>query len=997
MSRRFPPGAVTLPTKRVHYDRVLQLVARSPTALRWDAFLDAFQAFIRDPETGAAYGRTWVKRTVSDLETGGFVRQQTTTDHPDASADDPVTVATLWATGRSYLNDEISFDRFVWRSIKRGWILEGNAPEKIEGLERVLKVVLDAEGPIGTSEIEGQLEADYDYEFSEAGIRGYPNLLLLLDAVDRTDDGYRSLPAADSYLQRFRDSDLFRLFERWVQREGATGDLPRDTTKRDIAKYYMYRESGGWGKQTGWLKSFWREYLDPAARNGQTTTPNLKRAEQYVSADNERAALRDQIRATHGIETAQLSGLPTNILHRMAAAESPGEAARIRAASGHGMSRADLELLSDAARDEYAFPDGFSLYDWQQEAADEWFAGESDSTGRGIAQVVTGAGKTVMALEVVRRWLEDHPDGVVTVVVPTKVLMQQWLTEFVEKLNVPLEEIGWAGDGTRDSFGEGRRILVSIVNTAVKNDYLRETLAAAGNPDHLLIADECHRYTSDVFSNIFTYHRTASLGLSATPTSTFMTDETTSKPDPPTAVPEVEGTDQQLAPGDELLLDELGEIYYTLTYDEALERDLIPPFEVNYVRFELTEPEQRQYDAFSRKVSEAVSDIEGRYGNRLFQLSGGYAQKLNTIRNNTEGPTPAIGDFFEYTQKRRELVANAVARQAITLDLLEGTLDRDEKSIVFQERIEQLEQLVAPHERRGRNPRTGELASEVSSRQELYQRYPQLKDIDLAVEDLFDDPNYKPVMYHSGHSRSRWNDFAMDWFRDDGFANTMLSVKALIEGVDVPSADVGIIRVSSSSLRQRIQTLGRILRTGEGSSKRSKLYVLYAQDTVDENLFKEYDWDEQLATAEIHHLEWRTDAGESLTGEIVPTTEPLPDGENDFEPAAPPDPKDLDHGDPYEGPRRGFEFSVDADGRPFRRDDGGRKFITNDVVEDAASFVRRLKGGGTVTINEANHMVTMTEDGPVFVGIAPDPDELTYEESTGSLLAEDPDEPPDWL
>lgn len=996
MGRRFPPGAVTLPTHRVHYDRVLQLVAQSDTPLQWERFLEAFQTFIRDPDDGDGYGTSWVKRTVSDLETAGFVRKYSTNSHPAVTGDDSVVVATLWPAGQRYLDGEIDFQQFVWRSIKRGWVLEGDAPEKIEGLECVLNVLLDAEEPLEKGEIETRLAERFDYEFSNAGIRGYPNLLLLLDAIIRTDDGYRPTTEAESYLHRFRDADLFRIFERWVQREGATGDLPQQTTKRDIAKYYMYRESGGWGKQTGWMKSFWKEYLHPSARNGETAKPNLKRAGAYVAADNERAALRSRIREEHDIDSNLLSGLPTNILERMAEAETPEEAKRIRAASGQGVSRADLELLVDGKRDEYTFPAEFELYDWQVSAANQWFQGVRSGEERGIAQVVTGAGKTVMSLEVVRRWLDENPDGVVTVVVPTKVLMQQWLTEFVEKLNVPLDDIGWAGDGNRDSFADGKRILVSIVNTAVKDDYLRETLAAAGNPKHLLVADECHRYTSDVFSNIFNYPRSASLGLSATPTTKLITDGEDTDTDRPKPVPEAE-SEPELAPEDELLLDQLGDIYYTLTYDEALQRGLIPPFEVNYVRFELTQAERNQYDAFSRKVSDAVSDIEARYGNRLYQLNGGYAQKLNTIRNSTDGPTPAIGDFFEYTQKRRHLVANAVARQAITLDLLQRALDRDDKSIVFQERIEQLEQLVAPHERRGRNPRTGELASEVSDRQELYERYPALKEIDLAVEDLFDNANYKPVMYHSGHSRTRWNDFAMEWFRDDGFANTMLSVKALIEGVDVPSADVGIIRVSSSSLRQRIQTLGRILRTGEDASKRSKLYVLYAQDTVDENLFKEYDWDEQLANAEINHLEWQTEPGEPLEGRIVPTDDPLPSGDDDSGPTAtPPDVENLEVGDTYEGPRRGFEFSVNAEGRPFRKSGDGRRFIEDDVIEEAAAFVRRLKGGGTVTINEANHMVTMTDDGPVFVGVAPDPDDLTYDESKGGLTGETED-PPDWM
>lgn len=1000
MAKRFPPGAVTLPTERVHYDRVLQLVGHSEGPLDWETFFIAFQTFVRDPETGDGYRDAWVQRTISDLETAGVVRRQLG-DQLQGATDGEIVdgeeYATLWPTGREYLDDEIDFERFVWQSIKRGWVLEGNAPEKIEGLERVLKVLLEANGPLEKGEIQTRLAEEFDYEFSDAGIRGYPNVLLLLGVIERTDDGYRPTDTAESYLTRFRDVDLFRIFERWVQREGETGDLPRTTTKRDIAKYYMYRESGGWGKQTGWLKAFWREYLDSGARDGRTKTPALKRASEYVDADNERASLRDEIRDSHGIGTDQLSGLPTSILRRMATAESRTEAERIRAASGQGMSRADLELLADSSRGAYSFPESFSLYDWQQEAADAWFSDSESEPQRGIAQVVTGAGKTVMALEVVRRWLADHPDGVVTVVVPTKVLMGQWLREFVEKLNVPVGDIGWAGDGNRDSFTDGRRILVSIVNTAVKDDFLSGALTDAGRPDHLLIADECHRYTSDVFSNIFEYPRTAGLGLSATPTSTIAdsADDSSSRPE---AVPDSpESPDSGLAPSDELLLAELGEIYYTLTYDEALQRDLIPPFEVNYVRFELTQSERSQYDTFSRKVSDAVSDIEARYGDRLFQLNGNYAQKLNTIRSSAEGPTPAIGNFFEYTQKRRELVANAVSRQAITLDLLRRAVERDDKSIVFQERIEQLEQLVAPHERRGRNPRTGELADEVSSRQELYQRYPTLEEIDLAIEDLFDDPKYKPVMYHSGHSRSRWNDFAMEWFRDDGFANTMLSVKALIEGVDVPSADVGIIRVSSSSLRQRIQTLGRILRTGDDASKRSKLYVLYAGDTVEENLFREHDWDEQLANADINHLEWQTPEDESLKGEIVPTDDALPSGGDGWEPPTVPDVTDLERGDPYEGPRRGFEFSVDATGTPFRTSGDGRKEILNEEIQDVAPFVRRLKGGGSVTITEANHMVTMTGDGPVFLGVAPDPDDLVYDEQTGGILTEDSDEPPDWL
>ena len=46
----------------------------------------------------------------------------------------------------------------------------------------------------------------------------------------------------------------------------------------------------------------------------------------------------------------------------------------------------------------------------------------------------------------------------------------------------------------------------------------------------------------------------------------------------------------------------------------------------------------------------------------------------------------------------------------------------------------------------------------------------------------------------------------------EGAAQILVSAKTLVEGFDVPEADVGIVVASSSSVRQRIQTLGRILR-----------------------------------------------------------------------------------------------------------------------------------------------------------------------------------------
>ena len=989
MTRRFPPGAVGLPSRQAQYRSVLELVANAAQPLTWNRFRDLCQEHIRKPDTGEQYGAAWIQRLTSDMASSGLVRRETQTvrqrTEPSENASEYVVVdvaetdstvenrdiVTMWPTGQEWLSGSISFETFLWRSLKRGWVINGNAPEKIEALERVLYVVIHAESPCEKSDIEETLQTDHDYSFSQLGIRSYPQLLELMGAIRQTENGYQATADAESHLTKFRQADLFREFESWLRKEGTTGALPTDTTKRDMMKYYMYRESEGWGKQTHWLKSFWKEYLSDSARNGETQRPVLNRSEEYLTAKDRRKRLRNQIKDQFGFDSSEVSGLSTETLERIAAVDSPQEAHRIRVASGAGVSRADLETLHDDSRPAYTFPEGFSLYEWQSEAATTWRSAESGEAATGIAQVVTGAGKTVMALDVIQEWITTTDDGVITIVVPTRVLMKQWLTELLTKLNVPPEEVGWAGDGQRDAFTNGRRIVVSIINTAVLDEFLQAELTAVDKPSHLLVADECHRYTGDTFSDIFTYHRTAELGLSATPTSNAGFGD----------------GEEEISQEDQLLLDELGGIYYSLTYDEALDRELISPFEVNYVGFNLTDREQRLYDQFTRKLSNAIGDIESQYGHRLSQINGGYSQKLQIIKNESDGPTPAISDYFEFTQDRRELIADAVARQAITLELLQRSIDQDKQTVVFQERIDQLEQLIAPFERRDRNPRTGELTGTGDTRQELYETYPDLHDIDLAIEDLFNDPDFWPVMYHSGHSRDRWNDFAMEWFRDDGFANVMLSVKALIEGVDVPSADVGIIRVSNSSLRQRIQTFGRVLRTGDDASKHSQLYVLYARDTVDERLFKEYDWNEQLAGAKINHLYWEPDDG-VLDGQLRETDDPLPSGGSDFT-AEIPNEEELERGDPYEGPRRGFEFTVNAEANPILKHTDATEDITNPELIDVAEYVHELKGGGTVTINEANHMLTMGKDGPIYLGTF-DPDAIEATEREG-LTGDAPD------
>ena len=960
MSRRFPTPLFGVPTTRDRFYEIVSLAHQPDAELTWDEYRDRCQNSFSKADSEEGYSQSYIDRISSTFVQLGLV------DRDDG-------LASPAPPGREWLDGTIEFEEFLWRALKRRWVLMGEFPEGMEALERIHHVVANTEAEkLARGEVEDRLATDHGYEFNEQGIRGYPDLLEFLGAIENTENGFRTTDSEAPFKQRFRDANVFHRLERRLRREGVNTTPPDDRVKRDLAKYYMYRESGGWTKRRTWYETFWKDYLTNKARRGKTTASNFDVRQKYIDARNRRDELKDEICTTFkSIDRPALGGLSVDVLQRMQEAETVVAAQRIKIASGSGISRADLDLLG-ADKTQYTFPEEFSLYDWQQEAANQWFQPNpnperSKQAEQGIAKVVTGAGKTVMALEVIRRWLDENPDGVVTVVVPTRVLMRQWLTELRTKLQVPTDDIGWAGGGHKDSFEDDRRVLVSIINSAVKNDYLGKELASAGETPHLLVADECHGYTGEKFSNIFSYPNDAALGLSATPLS---------------GQPENERTD-----GDELLLEELGSIYYELTYTEGLERGLIPRFTVKYIGLDLTDYERQRYDQLSRKVSNAVSDIDARYGDRLFTLDGNYAQKLQVLMNNADGPTPAISDYFQFTQERRELIANAVQRQAITHDLLEETIEQDKKAIVFQERIEQLEQMIAPYEGRGINARTGQV-TDGEFRSELYDVNPNAKRYDQKLEDLFTRAAYKPVMYHSGHSRTVWNDFAMEWFRN-GFANVMLSVKALIEGVDVPSADVGIVRVSSGSVRQRIQTLGRVLRTGQEPSRHSEMYVLYARDTVDEQIFADYDWDEQLANADVEHYIWEpADPAADDLGQLREAgQEELP--EPSIHERSIPDADDLERGDPYPGPRDGYTISVNADGDPFEKTADGRQPIVTPEIEEVASYVHDRKGGGTIIINEANHLLTILEDGPVFLGTIDSIDEIVYGD-IGDGLTDDP-------
>ena len=155
---------------------------------------------------------------------------------------------------------------------------------------------------------------------------------------------------------------------------------------------------------------------------------------------------------------------------------------------------------------------GLDLSPWQEDARDIWF----DSGRRGTIKVVTGAGKTIVAMSIAEKLQTEDKDLRVVIVVPTIVLMSQWYEEFKSHSNLPESMIQRVGGGYSGEFDTNCRILICVLASARR--VLPSLVERTGVGEHLLmIADECHRAGAPEQSAVLQTKRAYSLGLSATP------------------------------------------------------------------------------------------------------------------------------------------------------------------------------------------------------------------------------------------------------------------------------------------------------------------------------------------------------------------------------------------------------------------------------------------------------------------------------------------------
>ena len=473
-----------------------------------------------------------------------------------------------------------------------------------------------------------------------------------------------------------------------------------------------------------------------------------------------------------------------------------------------------------------------SLYEWQRECLAAW-----EQHGRhGIVHVVTGAGKTFLALAAIERTRREYPDLMVRIVVPTIPLARQWETELLHHIGPEAWRPGFFGGGARDD--PDRHVMIYVINSARDSlaGHIRRDLALQKHV--LLICDECHHYQSRENRKIFSFLRTASRnsvpdtcrravkipeapapdpvvhepGLAEALAPNYavrepgtveapVPDPTVCEPGPAASSPAPLCFTLGLSatpfgtPDDSILIRSLGPEIYRYGFDTAVREGIISPFTVCEVSASFFADEMDAYALLTEKIRQVLARLFAAYPKLKGMGEREFLRAMTRIaRESDMDPEEPATAFLLLTYQRKEISSLARARTACCLSLLER-LSSEDRILIFCERISQAEDTAAQIRRR-----FGNICG----------------------------------IYHSEMDREARTRVLTE-FRENR-VRVLVSCRCLDEGIDVPDANIGIVMSSTAVERQRIQRLGRVIRRAPGKAA-ACLYYIYIRESTDDAAF----------------------------------------------------------------------------------------------------------------------------------------------------------------
>lgn len=244
---------------------------------------------------------------------------------------------------------------------------------------------------------------------------------------------------------------------------------------------------------------------------------------------------------------------------------------------------------------------------------------------------------------------------------------------------------------------------------------------------------------------------------------------------------------------EEKIVPNLGKIIYTYSYNDALRDAIIPPYKLLRMKVKLTEQEYYQYEEYTDQISKVSRILFSRYPELEATKPSEFFKKLGSLYEKTQDSV--IARYTSLLNARKGIIHTSRSKLSALKWLISNENLRDERVLIFHERIEVAEKI-----------------------------YEYLK-----------EGGFKVGIYHAHLPFNRRLDNISNYRK--GSVNILISCRALDEGFDVPESNTGIIVAGTSSVRQWIQRMGRILRRMP-VKQFSRIYVVFV-DIVEKDVFKE--------------------------------------------------------------------------------------------------------------------------------------------------------------
>ncbi|NBT25623.1 MAG: DEAD/DEAH box helicase [Actinobacteria bacterium] len=523
---------------------------------------------------------------------------------------------------------------------------------------------------------------------------------------------------------------------------------------------------------------------------------------------------------------------------------------------------------------------------------------------KGTVKVATGAGKTLFALEAISRIQNHNKNLCVVIIVPTIPLMYQWHDEIHQGSVVP--KVGLMGGGHTPD-GSTTRILVAVLASA--REKLKDFVSEWKWQGRLfLVVDECHRTSGDQSRKALDVGPTWALGLSATPEPNVG--------DSPTVSPDDEYNNGPVA-------EVLGRIFYDYSLARARQDGLLTPFEVWHVGVPLTAEEALRHDTLTRQISELRRELQIRH--RKSKSRHDLIAWCQAEASRGGDLAADCARFIGLANDRKRLLYRSTHRVDAAVRILSEAVKKPEtQSILFHEVIHEVDRIWSR--------------------------------LDRASQPV--------VREHSKESQVD-RDFSIELFRK-GTARIIVSARSLVEGFNVPSADVGVIAASSGSVRQRIQSLGRMLRLKKGG-RTARIWVLYVRDTEDQAIYQAADWELIIGAESNKYFDWNPELGHAdIEGGLVPRDSPP---RTYRPPCSEADVSTLKPGDPYSYQVRGDDLKLDHSGN-LRDADGALVHLADAGLLE----LRKQRPDGRGVVNACGHVIARVarpgggEDLWVYIG-----------------------------